>query len=149
MYRTVRNLTVFSLGLGASAVVGWILLKERKRDRDAENVTIRSQSRISEPDEMPEIVLPLEPVQAEDQHMRAIDATAADQPDDLTLINGIGPRFAEALHTVGISRFAQLAEQDPDDLANKLAPYVTIRAQRIHDNDWIGQARNLAQKKNS
>lgn len=146
MDKTVRNLTVFSLGLAVSAVVGWLLLKESKRDQDATSVTIRSQSRASAPDEMPQIVLPMEPVSGEEPARPA--ATAAPgtlQPDDLTLITGIGPRFAEALHAIGISRFAQLAEQDPDELADRLAAHVTIRAARIRDNDWIGQARNRAQ----
>jgi predicted flap endonuclease-1-like 5' DNA nuclease len=135
MYKTVRNLTVFSLGLGVSAIVGWLLLKESKRDQEAASVTVRSQSRTVEPDEIPQIVLPMEP----------IPETDAGQQDDFTTINGIGPRFAEALHAIGISRFAELAEQDPDDLANRLAAHATVRASRIRDNDWIGQERSLAQ----
>ena len=144
MYKTVRNLTVFSLGLGISAVVGWLLLKESKRGKDVASVTIRSQSRASELDEIPQIVLPLEPIPAEEQSAAAAPEPTLTQPDDLTLINGIGPRYAEALHAIGITQYAQLAAQEPEELANKLAPYVTIRAQRIRDNDWIGQALNLA-----
>jgi len=145
MYKTVRNLTVFSLGLGVSAVVGWLLLKESKRDQNAASVTVRSQTRTTEPDEIPQIVLPMEPIPAEEPATAPAQKTVASQPDDFTAINGIGPRFAEALHAIGISRFAQLADQDPDDLANRLAAHVTIRAARIRENDWIGQARALAQ----
>jgi predicted flap endonuclease-1-like 5' DNA nuclease len=87
----------------------------------------------------------MEPIPGEEPAPAPTKKTGAGQLDDLTIINGIGPRFAEALHAIGISRFAQLAEQDPDDLANQLADHVTVRAARIRDNDWIGQARTLAQ----
>jgi predicted flap endonuclease-1-like 5' DNA nuclease len=141
MYKTVRNLTVLGIGLGVSAVVGWLLLKESKREKTPSGLAIRSFTRTPEQEEIPQIVLPLENLEAE--------ATSAPDPsseslDDLTRIRDVGPRFAEALHAIGINRFAQLAEQIPEELAARLAPQVRVRPQRIRDNDWIGQAARLA-----
>lgn len=60
-------------------------------------------------------------------------------PDDLTEIDGIGPAFAAALKAVGITTFVQLAEQDPDDLAERVGGRIT--AARIRGDAWIEQAR--------
>jgi len=38
------------------------------------------------------------------------------KPDDLTLIEGIGPKIAELLHKAGIKTFAQLAVSHPQDI---------------------------------
>ncbi len=141
MYRTVRNLTVLGIGLGVSAVVGWLLLKESKREKTPSSLAIRSFTRTPEQEEIPQIVLPLENLEAD----AASGPDASGQSlDDLTRIRDIGPRFAEALHAIGIDRFAQLAEQLPEELAARLAPQVRVRPQRIRDNDWIGQAARLA-----
>lgn len=142
MLRTVRNATVLGLGLSASAIIGWLLLRESKRSKDTSTVTIRSQAGNGPAETMQPIVLPRE----------ALEATAEEQAgyvpragaDDFTQIRGIGPRFAEALYRCGITTFAALASETPDSLAEKLAPYVAIRPQRIRDFDWIGQAKARA-----
>ncbi len=59
--------------------------------------------------------------------------------DDLTEIKGIGPAHEKALNAIGISTFAQLAEQDAVDLANRIGGRIT--AQNICSNQWIDQAR--------
>lgn len=41
---------------------------------------------------------------------------AAAVPDDLTLIEGIGPKSAEALRDAGITTFAQIAQMSPEEL---------------------------------
>lgn len=142
MQKTARNLAVLGTGLGVSAVVGWLLLRESKRSRDdgPSRILVRSQTR-QEPEEIKEIVLPLEALEADEP---TPDAPASTTEDDLTAIKDIGQRFADALHAIGITRYDQLAGQTPDDLAARLAPHVTVRAQRIRDNDWIGQAARLA-----
>lgn len=62
-----------------------------------------------------------------------------EQRDALTEINGIGPAFEQALNAIGIFTFAQLAEQNPDDLANRLS--VRVTAERIRRDGWIEQAK--------
>jgi predicted flap endonuclease-1-like 5' DNA nuclease len=137
--KTARNLTVLGIGLGISAAVGWLLLKESKRAKEVTRLTIKSQIRSTEPENFPHIVLPLEALEGKEDL-----AAAAESGDDLTKISDIGPRFAEALATIGITRYAQLAAQTPETLAGRLAPYINVRAQRIRDKDWIGQAARLA-----
>ncbi len=144
MVKTARNLTVLGIGLSISAVVGWLLLKENKRAKDVAQVTIRSQNR-TESDEMPRIVIPMEP-QAGDEPTPDGE-TAASDIDDLTLIKDIGPRYAAALAAAGITRFDLLAKQNPEALADLLAPHISIRPQRIRTRNWIGQAAALAQRR--
>ena len=70
------------------------------------------------------------------------DDAASPRRDDLTLINGIGPAFEKALNAAGIHTFAQLADQNPEGLAGRLA--TRISAERIRRDRWIEQARELA-----
>lgn len=141
MYKTARNLTVLGLGLGTSAVVGWLLLRESKRQDVNGTVTVKSQRTMGDAEEM-EIVLPLDALTDEDSIIIA-SSEPSDGEDDLTQINDIGPRFAEALAALGITTFSQLAQQTPEALAERLADHVSVRAQRIRDKDWIGQAAQL------
>jgi predicted flap endonuclease-1-like 5' DNA nuclease len=46
---------------------------------------------------------------------RALDGTA-EPHDDLCIIKGIGPKFADALHTLGFIRFEQLAQLTPTEI---------------------------------
>lgn len=62
--------------------------------------------------------------------------------DDLTLIDGIGERYANALAEIGITSFAALAAQDPVELSRRMESRVS--AERIRRDDWIGQARQLS-----
>jgi predicted flap endonuclease-1-like 5' DNA nuclease len=52
------------------------------------------------------------PVEAAAPAPKAAEAAA----DDLTLIEGIGPKSAEALHAAGITTFAQIAKLSPAEL---------------------------------
>ncbi len=87
-------------------------------------------------DEVPAIPIPMEPIEEPDH--------AAAAEDDFTQIDGIGRTFADALHTIGIHRYEQLAKQTPDALAERLAHHTSVTAQRIRNKDWIGQAKRLA-----
>lgn len=66
-------------------------------------------------------------------------------PDSLTEIDGIGPAFEQALNQVGITTFAELARQKPDELAARLPARIT--ADRIRRDQWIEQAKNKANEK--
>jgi len=66
----------------------------------------------------------------------------ARRTDPLTEIDGIGPVFEAALNRLGIYTFADLARQNPDDLAARLATRVT--ADRIRRDRWIEQAQQRA-----
>jgi len=75
------------------------------------------------------------------------DTTTDHAQDDLTSIDGIGPTYANALHAISIYRFADLAQREPDELAEALhvQANVKITAERIKSDAWIDQARALGQ----
>ena len=67
----------------------------------------------------------------------------------LTEINGLGPASEQRLRQAGVQTFAQLAELTPEEIAGMLTAVKNITAARIAHEDWVGQARALAQSHNS
>jgi hypothetical protein len=68
--------------------------------------------------------------------------------DDFELINGIGEGIAKGLYRSGIHRFSELALFTAQELAERIREVISIApAQRIENDDWIGQARELARRK--
>ncbi|AZO27347.1 large subunit ribosomal protein L21 [Mesorhizobium shonense] len=65
------------------------------------------------------------------------------EPDDLTVIKGIGPVAAKDLAEQGIVTFAQLAKLTDKDVA-KIDEYMPFSADQI--KDWREQAKELAKK---
>ena len=65
------------------------------------------------------------------------------QPDDLTVIKGIGPVAAKDLAEQGIVTFAQLAKLSDKDVA-KIDEHMPFSADQI--KDWREQAKELAKK---
>ena len=68
---------------------------------------------------------------------------AQGQPDDLKRISGIGPGIERTLHDLGIYHFHQIAAFTPANIA-----WINRRLRfkgRIEREDWIGQARALAE----
>jgi predicted flap endonuclease-1-like 5' DNA nuclease len=59
--------------------------------------------------------------------------------DNLLDIKGIGPTFVKRLNELGITSFAQLAQENPEDLAEKMGGRVT--ADRIAREQWLEQAK--------
>lgn len=65
------------------------------------------------------------------------------EPDDLTVIKGIGPVAAKDLNEQGIVTFAQLAKLSDKDVA-KIDEHMPFSADQI--KDWREQAKELAKK---
>lgn len=70
--------------------------------------------------------------------------TAPPAVDDFKLINGIGPAIERCLHEAGVLTFAQLASMSPTEIVALLDNFTGLSSQRIAQQDWIGQARELA-----
>lgn len=72
---------------------------------------------------------------------KAIPAPA--NPDDLTVLDGVGPKLAEALNAEGIYTYAQIAAWTEANVAwaDESLPGVPGRASR---NGWVAQAAGLA-----
>ena len=66
------------------------------------------------------------------------------QPDDLTIIEGIGPKVNQVLQAAGIQTFAQLAETSAESLKPILAP---AGLQHIDPETWAEQARLISEGK--
>jgi len=66
-----------------------------------------------------------------------------DGPDDLTAIRGIGPKIQAILHDLGITTFRDIARFDDQDV-ERVGAALPVYGRRILDDDWIGQARELA-----
>ncbi len=72
----------------------------------------------------------------------ALDGPAG-EPDDLKRISGIGPRIEQQLNDIGVYHFRQVAAFTQEDVAwiNHHLPFQG----RLEREDWIGQARILAE----
>jgi len=78
--------------------------------------------------------------------VRATEAviTAAVEPDDLTIIEGIGPKINQLLHDAGIQTFAQLAETSVESLKAILDP---AGLRFIDPGSWAEQAKLVSEGK--
>ncbi len=63
------------------------------------------------------------------------------QPDDLTLLEGIGPKVAQVLNKAGIRSFADLAAANASDLQKTLD---AAGLQMMNPEGWIEQAKLAA-----
>ena len=63
------------------------------------------------------------------------------EPDDLTLIKGIGPTMEYALNGLGIYHFRQIAAFSEVEI-NRIDKFLKFHG-RINREDWVGQAKKL------
>ncbi|MBE7554462.1 MAG: DUF4332 domain-containing protein [Anaerolineales bacterium] len=83
-----------------------------------------------------------EPVEAQAESRPPVQAQAPTAPDDLKVIEGIGPRIAALLQSAGITTFAQLAQTEVSRLEQLL---VEANLRRLADPaTWPEQARLAA-----
>lgn len=74
------------------------------------------------------------------------DRVRIESTDDFKVIRGIGPTIERKLHDAGISTYAQLATMSPAKLASLFPDMKLLSEDRIIQQDWVGQARVLADK---
>jgi predicted flap endonuclease-1-like 5' DNA nuclease len=83
------------------------------------------------------------PIKLEPTEPEVIEPTLdAPEPDDLKRIVGIGKVFEGRLNKAGVTTFAKLASLTPDEISAKVE--IGLDSTRIVDDDWIGQAVELA-----
>ncbi len=78
--------------------------------------------------------------------VKPIPDASPDERDDLTQIKGIGPAFQKKLNLLDIYTFRQISELDGES-AERLAELIEVFPDRIHRDNWIGQATRLYMKK--
>lgn len=69
------------------------------------------------------------------------------KPDDLKLISGVGPKLETVLNGLGVWTYGQIAELKREEIA-WLDDYLGFKG-RIDRDDWIGQALELAEGRES
>jgi predicted flap endonuclease-1-like 5' DNA nuclease len=82
-----------------------------------------------------------EPVHATSPFMAAPDG----EPDNLTLIKGVGPKLSDMLHALGVYHFSQIAEWDADQVAEVDSQLGSFNG-RVSRDRWVDQARMLADR---
>ncbi|MFK7879162.1 NADH-quinone oxidoreductase subunit NuoE [Roseobacter sp.] len=85
------------------------------------------------------------PVPSDARPAALSDAAREEGPDDLKLISGVGPKLEETLNNLGIWHFDQVAGLQKSDIA-----WIDERLRfkgRIERDDWVGQAKALAENK--
>jgi small subunit ribosomal protein S2 len=70
-------------------------------------------------------------------------ATPEGDPDDLKKISGVGPVLEKKLNALGITRFDQVANFSDEDIV-RVDDALNFKG-RIQRDDWIGQAKSLAE----
>lgn len=70
-------------------------------------------------------------------------APAVGEPDDLTLIKGVGPKLNQLLISLGVRRFDQIAAWLPADIA-EVDQHLGAFKGRIARDGWVEQAGYLA-----
>lgn len=148
-------LALFFVG---GVIAGWVL---RGRS-DAEDVPVAKQLGFAtrmdarpqaepepapEPQPAPESMPSPEPAMAAaaqpDTGREAVtESAAAGSGDDLTAIKGLGPKAAEKLHDLHVTRYAQIAAWSDADVA-RFDRELNARGRIVRD-EWVAQARALA-----
>ena len=102
-----------------------------------ESVIARAEA-ASEPDATATTAAP-EPLPESLHEPLPVAALDAGQPDDLKLINGIGPALEKKLNACGVLSFRDLAMLGKVDV-DRIETAIKFTG-RIHRKDWIGQAK--------
>ncbi len=80
---------------------------------------------------------------ADDAAPAALFTAPAGEPDDLKKISGVGPVLEKKLNALGITKYAQVAAFTEDDVS-RVDDALSFKG-RIGREDWIGQAKALAE----
>lgn len=147
--RLVKTLFWLVLGVAVAVALGWWLARLLREEEEAEEAVWVPPTRPADIN----IPLPEQPVDAPPD-LAAFEAALDDIEDreepavsevaDFTRIDGIGPKYAQGLVACGVRTFGDLSNQDPETLAEVLrAQGLRIIGDRIQQDDWIGQARQI------
>ena len=94
------------------------------------------------PEAAPVAVTPEPEPVAEPQPAIEAEAPAALEPQDLTVMTGIGPKLLIALAERGVTRFSQIAAWTEADLA-EIDLALSLKGRAVRE-DWVAQAKRLA-----
>lgn len=155
------NWLLILLVLVVAALIGWYIFHAARRTRvmsdrrdvldDGAAPAARNQALIDAPAAgAPQVPIPPQTpaglagvgqaVEAAVEHQQV---RAAETPDDLTRLKGVGPKLAVQLGGLGIASFAQIASWDDAEIDRVDAQLGRFQG-RIRRDGWVEQARLLA-----
>lgn len=67
--------------------------------------------------------------------------------DDFQAIHGIGPGIEKRLYQAGIFTYTQLTGFSPEEIVESLGNMIGLTVEKINKQDWLGQAHEMALKK--
>jgi predicted flap endonuclease-1-like 5' DNA nuclease len=123
---TLVALVVLVLGFVLGLVVAWIFWVQRKEERGPSDVRTVEAERVT-----------LEPTPAAPGPE---PPEVGPEPNDLTRIEGIGPKISGVLHGAGLLTFKRLAETRPDELKRILREEDERLARLADPTTWPEQA---------
>ncbi|WBQ13377.1 hypothetical protein L2D00_01515 [Hyphomonadaceae bacterium BL14] len=146
---------VLALFFVGGVIAGWVVRGRSDMDDApvakqlgfATRMDPRHQSE-PEPEPAPEPMPSPEPAKGDDTDARpdpgraAPKVPAAASGDDLTAIKGLGPKAAEKLQAMGVTRYAEIAAWSEADMA-RFDEALNARG-RVMRDDWVAQASALA-----
>jgi predicted flap endonuclease-1-like 5' DNA nuclease len=132
----------------AVLVVAFILLRPRQSVRLTDSAPVRPHMRQARPPEgrglVGEAAAATSDLTGDIFRAPVHRALDGDVPsDDLCLLKGVGPKFADALHAVGFSRFEQLAALSPTEI-ERLDAHLGAFSGRLKRDRIVEQADYLA-----
>jgi predicted flap endonuclease-1-like 5' DNA nuclease len=122
----------------------WLWLRRQQSEESGKvgsiEIPVETSKIVLPAEEQPSMpVSKIEPVTATVKTVARKKKSAA-KPDDLTVINGIGPKISAVLNAAGITRYNQLAKADAAQLWEILEK-ASIRLAK--PESWIEQAKTL------
>jgi predicted flap endonuclease-1-like 5' DNA nuclease len=135
----------FWFGVAAGLLIGWIgewLIGRRSVDRRQAGADPFLYNELHQARQELERIKSEFEIQDPSAATVAVDtgspAPRSEEPDDLTVIKGIGPVFAERLNAAGFYSYADLAQASPEALQAAVATN-----QKVASEVWITQAKAL------
>ena len=141
LLQTYWPLIVAALVLGLA--VAWYVFNASRKTR----ITGTSRDVLDEgaaPAERNKALIDSAPAATPMQPAAGFPATPAASGDDLTRIKGLGPTLSATLNGAGVTSFAQIAAWSDADIDRIDAQLGRFQG-RIRRDDWVGQAKLLAQ----
>jgi predicted flap endonuclease-1-like 5' DNA nuclease len=155
-----ENWLLLALALVVALLVAWWLFLASRRTRveisrgDHDGAPAkRNQALIDLPPAAPPAEMPPptpmglagvgEIVQAAAEPVPAAQPALPETGDDLTRIKGLGPKIADQLRTLGVTKLAQIAAWDDAEI-DRIDVQLGRFQGRIRRDDWPGQAKLLA-----
>lgn len=120
-----------------------MVLEKQLRDRTQELNDLRwRDSQADVPEDKNMVMVLSQQLQDARLEIERLQSATAIEPDDLTVLHGVGAKLAAQLKELGVLRFADIANLDPDALEDVDHPLHSLRARVLKDG-WIRQAREL------